>query len=198
MATMHDSLLQAVRSLTRPGVLSLTAGALVAVASACTGVNTNAITEVTGPDYGQFAEVALVDGSVAYGPSTVLERRCGTLDCHGQVGRPLRLYGQYGLRFVDDAGDVPGQAATTATEHEANYQSVIGLQPELMTEVVQGSAPPQDLMLLRKPLQLERHKGGAVFVDGDDGETCILSWLAGAQPGGPGTNFAACTAAVAQ
>ena len=69
--------------------------------------------------------------------------------------------------------------ATTATEHEANYQSVIGLQPELMTEVVQGSAPPEDLLLLRKPLQLERHKGGAVLVDGDDGDTCILSWLAG-------------------
>jgi hypothetical protein len=174
------------------GLLALAAGVLVALVSACTGVNTNAITEVTGPDYGQFSEVGLVNGSASYGVSTVLERRCGTLDCHGQVGRPLRIYGQYGLRFVDDAGDVPGNQATTATEHEANYQSVIGLQPELMTEVVQGYAPPEDLMLLRKPLQLERHKGGAVFVDGDDGETCILSWLAGQ------TNFTACTAAVAQ
>jgi hypothetical protein len=178
--------------LRRPGLLALAAGALVAAASACTGVNTNAITEVTGPDYGQFSELGTANGSVEYGVSTVLERRCGTLDCHGQVGRPLRIYGQYGLRFVDDAGSVPGVQPTTATEYEANYQSVIGLQPELMTEVVQGNAPPEDLMLLRKPLQLERHKGGAVFVDGDDGETCILSWLSGK------TNFTACTAAVAQ
>jgi hypothetical protein len=187
---MQDSLL---RKLTRPAVLSLAAGIVVAMGSACTAVNANAITEVTGPDYGQFSEVSSsTSGTPIYGVSVVLERRCGTLDCHGQVGRPLRIYGQYGLRFVDDAGDVPGVQATSATEHEANYQSVIGLQPELMTEVVQGNAPPEDLMLLRKPLQLERHKGGAVFVDGDDGDTCLLSWLAGQ------TNFTACTAAVAQ
>lgn len=30
--------------------------------------------------------------------SEVLERRCGTLDCHGQPARPLRLYGNAGLR----------------------------------------------------------------------------------------------------
>jgi hypothetical protein len=177
----------------RTAALVLGAGALVALVSACTSFDVNAVTEVTGPDYGQFAEVGTSSaGAATFGVSTVLERRCGTLDCHGQVGRPLRIYGQYGLRFVDDAGDVPGVQATTATEHEANYQSVIGLQPELMTEVVQGNAPPEDLLLLRKPLQLERHKGGAVLVEGDDGETCILSWLAGQ------TNFGACTAAVAQ
>jgi hypothetical protein len=187
---MRDSLL---RGLTRPTVLALAAGILAAVGSACTAVNVNAITEVTGPDYGQFSEVSSSAGGMPVdGVSVVLERRCGTLDCHGQVGRPLRIYGQYGLRFKGDAGSVPGVQSTTATEHEANYQSVIGLQPELMTEVVQGNAPPEDLMLLRKPLQLERHKGGAVFVDGDDAETCLRSWLAGQ------TNFTACTAAVAQ
>lgn len=30
--------------------------------------------------------------------SEVLERRCGTLDCHGQAARPLRIYGNAGLR----------------------------------------------------------------------------------------------------
>jgi hypothetical protein len=34
-------------------------------------------------------------------------------------------------------------------------------------------------MLLRKPLQLERHKGGAVFESGDDAYACITTWLAG-------------------
>ncbi len=189
---MQTPLRSFVRGLRHPAVLALSACVCVSAAVACTAVNTNAVTEVTGPDKGQFSEIGTVNGSVQYGVSTVLERRCGTLDCHGQVGRPLRIYGQYGLRFVDDAGDVPGVQPTTATEYEANYQSVVGLQPELMTEVVQGNAQPEDLLLLRKPLQLERHKGGAVFVDGDDGDTCFTSWLAGQ------TNFAACTAAVAQ
>ena len=174
------------------GLLALAAGALVAAASACTGVNTNAITEVTGPDFGQFSELGTRRRQRGVRGKHGARAPLRTLDCHGQVGRPMRIYGQYGLRFVDDAGNVPGVQPTTATEYEANYQSVIGLQPELMTEVVQGNAPPEDLMLLRKPLQLERHKGGAVFVDGDDGETCILSWLSGK------TNFTACTAAVAQ
>jgi hypothetical protein len=179
--------------LRRPGVLALAAGVIVSVVTACSYVDPNAVTEITGPDYDQFAYVGTsMSGAPVYGVSVVLERRCGTLDCHGQVGRPLRIYGQYGLRFVDDAGDVPGVQPTTATEHEANYEAVIGLQPELMTEVVQGNAPPEDLMLLRKPLQLERHKGGAVLVEGDDGDTCILSWLAGQ------TQYASCTAAVAQ
>jgi hypothetical protein len=30
--------------------------------------------------------------------SEVYERRCGTLDCHGQPSRPLRIYGNSGLR----------------------------------------------------------------------------------------------------
>jgi hypothetical protein len=166
---------------------------VLAAGSACSSFDANALTYATGPDYSQFAESSSnSNGQPIYGVSVVLERRCGTLDCHGQVGRPLRIYGQYGLRFVDDAGDVPGLQPTTANERLANYQAVVGLQPELMTEVVQGNAPPEDLMLLRKPLQLERHKGGAVFVTGDDGDTCILSWLAGQ------TNFTSCTNAVAQ
>jgi hypothetical protein len=166
--------------------------AAAAVAPGCTSFNVNAVTEVSGPDYGQFKQFAEVDGGLQVGVSTVLERRCGTLDCHGQVGRPLRIYGQYGLRFQDDAGDTPGLQPTSENEHEANYQSVIGLQPELMTEVAQGNAPPLALMLLRKPLQIERHKGGPVLNAGDYGVICISTWLQGQ------TNFAACTNAAAQ
>ena len=28
-----------------------------------------------------------------------MQLHCGTLDCHGQVGRNMRLYGLYGLRL---------------------------------------------------------------------------------------------------
>jgi hypothetical protein len=32
-------------------------------------------------------------------------------------------------------------------------------------------------MLLKKPLELERHKGGQAIRRGDDAERCIVSWL---------------------
>ena len=83
------------------------------------------------------------------------------------------------LLIAQDAANTPGVQPTTDTEYRANYQSVIGLQPELMTEVVQGNAPPTSLLLLRKSLQLERHKGGAVINQGDDAYTCLVSWLGG-------------------
>jgi len=180
---------------TRAALLALfcatTAGAIATV-GACSSFDPNRLTEVAGPDYNQFKGV-LPDGGLGTGVSAMIERRCGTLDCHGQVGRPLRLYGQFGLRFVDDAGNTPGGPTggqpTTETEHQANYQSVLGLQPELMTEVVQGNAPPGALMLLRKPLQLERHAGGAVFVEGDVTYLCLTSWLAGQ------TDFTSCQGA---
>jgi len=134
-------------------------------------------TEIQAPDYDQFKGANL--SATQAGVSRLFERRCGTLDCHGQIGRPLRIYGQLGLRFVDDAGDQPGGSSTTETEYQANYQSVIGVQPEIMTRVVTGDLPPEALMILRKPLQLERHKGGAVFVEGDDAYNCVTSWLGG-------------------
>jgi hypothetical protein len=154
------------------GVLAMLIGT-----AACAKDYSSYVTEVDAPDFGQFEGQNL--SATQAGVSRVLELRCGTLDCHGQIGRPLRIYGQFGLRFVDDAGNVPGQGATTQTEYEANYQSVIGLQPEIMTLVVEQELPPESLMLLRKPLQLERHKGGAVFVEGDDTYNCFTTWLGG-------------------
>jgi hypothetical protein len=153
----------ATRGAVAVAVLVASSGGLLAMGSACSSFDPNAVTTVTAPDYNQFKGVG---SDAGIGVSLLLERRCGTLDCHGQVGRPLRIYGQYGLRFVDEAGNTSSDigAATTETEHIANYQAVIGLQPELMSEVVQNTAPPTSLLLLRKPLQLERHKGGAVSV----------------------------------
>ena len=144
---------------------------------------------------GPFDEVtAVVCRSRAEFPavSAVLERRCGTLDCHGSLYRPLRIYGFSGLRLLDDpagyvdggpAGDpgaVPGGDGTTEAELEFNWQAVCGLEPERMNAVVAGEVAPDGLQLLRKPLMLEHHKGGQVFFRGSPGYTCLESWLAGA------------------
>ena len=176
-----------------PPFVALTAAAALSLSAACSSFDQSAVTEVTAPDFGQFSQPDVIgaDGGASAGVSALLEKRCGTLDCHGQMGRPLRIFGMLGLRLISqDAANVPGQQPTTQTEYVANYQSVIGLQPELMTEVVQGNAPPTSLLLVRKTLQLERHKGGAVINQGDDAYTCLLSWLGG------NTVFQACANAI--
>lgn len=111
--------------------------------------------------------------------ANALQPSCGTLDCHGQAGRNLRLYGGRGLRLApgDDAAD----GATTAAEYDANYRSVVGLEPEALDEVVrQGGADPERLSLIRKPRNRERHKGGLQMLVGDPLDRCLTSWLAGA------------------
>lgn len=164
-------------------------GALLATFFACSPApDTSRVTEIVAPDYrpGFNGE----GGNV--GVSTFLERRCGTLDCHGQIGRPLRIYGSRGLRLtLDDGGsNTTGKEATTEAERYANYQAAISVEPELMSVVEnEGGANPDRLLLVRKPRQMERHKGGAVVVAGDDGDTCLISWLQG------NTNFAACEGA---
>jgi hypothetical protein len=60
-----------------------------------------------------------------------------------------------------------------------------------MTQVYLNELPPTALMLLRKPLQLERHKGGAVIVAGGQADDCITSWLASGGDAGT-TDYSAC------
>ena len=125
-----------------------------------------------------------------------LARRCATLDCHGQVGRPLRLYSQLGLRQSDagviDPIDVTGFRGepTTDAEKHANYQAVVGLQPEIMDQVVADLGDdPERLLLLLKPLMLIPHKGGKIINQGTGmatdtdpttlGYDCITDWLGG-------------------
>lgn len=111
------------------------------------------------------------------GVSTVLERRCGSLDCHGSTARNLRLYSERGLRLpVEDGGATPGSAPTTIDEVSANYLSVMSLEPEYTNEVLDG-ADPYKLLLVKKPLEIEKHKGGPALRRGDDAEKCLVSWL---------------------
>ncbi len=125
--------------------------------------------------------------------SNVLERRCGTLDCHGEYARPLRIYGQNGLRLATqeeldpniakENDTVAGGKGTTDAEVELNWRSVCGLEPERTAQVVAGLLAPEELMLVRKPLQqegnIEKHKGGQLFFSGGPGHVCVSCWLRG-------------------
>jgi hypothetical protein len=178
----------------RAAVMPLVGLAVLVAPAGCREPDPNQQTEVFAPDYEQFKGVAPDGALQAAGVSRLLERRCGTLDCHGQIGRPLRIYGQYGLRLVEDGSFRPGVEPTSEDEYSANFAAVIGLQPEVMSQVVARVQSPTEnpgLMLLRKPLLLERHKGGAVIESGDNAYTCIVSWLVSGQ-----TDFNACSLAV--
>jgi hypothetical protein len=133
------------------------------------------------------------------GVDEYLARRCATLDCHGQLGRPLRIYSANGLRAFDAAGgggfpNLTAHTPLTPDEQKANYVAVIGLEPETMGQVIAGGGTdPKKLLLIKKPLLLESHKGGQVMSnEADDGYRCITSWLAGA-----GIDQAACDRAAA-
>jgi hypothetical protein len=107
-----------------------------------------------------------------------LDYSCGSLDCHGQAGRNLRLYGRQGRRL--DPSDVPCGAETTDAEISADYESVIGLEPELMAAVRRdGGRNPERLTLIRKARGTEKHTGGVVFARGSDGDQCLVNWLSG-------------------
>jgi hypothetical protein len=112
----------------------------------------------------------------ASGVGVVFEKRCGSLDCHGNIGRNMRIYSSHGLRLPNDAGLTPGQGDTTLDESTANYQSIMTLEPEETNAVLAGG-DPYTLLIVKKPLAIEKHKGGQVIRRGDDAETCITSWL---------------------
>jgi hypothetical protein len=107
----------------------------------------------------------------------VFERRCSSLDCHGQVSRNLRLYSSRGLRLPNEAGAIPGTGDTSQDELAANYQSLLTLEPEDTNKVILENGDPYQLLVVKKPLEIEKHKGGQVIRRGDDAERCIVSWF---------------------
>jgi hypothetical protein len=143
--------------------------ALLAAGLACAPApDPNARVPLVAPTLGSFEPV-----------SDLLDHRCGSLDCHGTVGRNLRILGHEGLRL--DPADLPGGSPTTTAELAANYDSVVSLEPEIMSAVVaDGGAHPERLTLVRKARGTESHKGGALIVVGDAQDRCLTSWLAGA------------------
>lgn len=115
--------------------------------------------------------------------SPLVERRCGTLDCHGHDQRWFRLYGELGLRHRDELNQSGGDA-TTDLELEANYRSICSSEPNKISEVTQdpGGQSVNQLLLVRKARGTERHKGGKVLDSFDDADLCIVGWLRGDNP----------------
>lgn len=144
--------------------------------TACSSVDPEAYTAAKGPAFGS-------QGDDFRPISAVIERRCGTIDCHGNDARPMRIYGQYGTRKpIDNPPDgyYPGGLAPTSTDELTdNYRSMCGLEPEILDLVVAKKDEPEALTLVKKPRLLEKHKGGLVWNKGDDGDACLINWLTG-------------------
>jgi hypothetical protein len=120
-----------------------------------------------------------------FGPvANFLDHRCGSLDCHGAIGRNLRIWGCEGMRL--DPKDISqcarnlGGSGTTPEEHLATYRSLVGLEPAVMSNVIAGHGQnPELLTFIRKARGDEAHKGGTLVVPGDPQDGCITSWLVG-------------------
>jgi hypothetical protein len=112
-----------------------------------------------------------------------LENRCGTLDCHGQIGRNFRVWGSEGMRLEADASPAVGAGPTTEAEYQATYRSLVGLEPQVMSTVYPGCAQyvvdggdsyppgaschPELLTFIRKARGIEAHKGGQLICLGE-------------------------------
>lgn len=158
---------------------ALLVSAALAAIFACSAPPSDSRVITQTPDAASFPPVA-----------QLLVHRCGTLDCHGTKYRNLKIYGNTGLRLSPN--DHPtAKTPTTADESQADFDSVVGLEPEILSEVVRdGGASPERLTFVRKARGQEEHKGGALVQVGDDQDVCITSWLAGH------VDVAACTNAL--
>lgn len=138
----------------------------LALGQACSSPDPNARVDAVGPSTEHFDDV-----------SQMLVHRCGSIDCHGSIYRNMRLYGYQGTRLA--AGDTPDNPSISSqAEVDANYQAVVGLEPEIMTQVVKdGGAGYDRLTLVRKARNTEAHKGGQRIVPGDNADKCLLTWL---------------------
>lgn len=88
----------------------------------------------------------------------VVQQRCGSAECHGNLARGMRV------------GDV-----------RTTYQSILALEPEKTDAFAadRTEANAYDLLFLAKPLARERHRPGASLTKGEPAERCLTSWLVG-------------------
>lgn len=149
---------------------------LTAVIVACGGPALDSRIGILAPPRDQFPPVA-----------AMMDHRCGSLDCHGQSTRNLVIWGCEGLRLdPNDSGLHPncrktGGTDTTSAELDATYQSLVGLEPAVMSAVVAGKGVhPELLTFVRKARGDEAHKGGKLWSPGDQADQCVVTWLAGA------------------
>jgi hypothetical protein len=131
------------------------------------------------PADGRYSQQPLPDPGTFPPVAELLVIRCGSLQCHGTPARNLRLYGSAGLRLLSSASPLVPPCDTQA-EVDQDYQSVVGLEPQTLSAVVAaGGSNPERLTMLRKARGTESHKGGPIWTQGDDSDTCLTSWLAG-------------------
>lgn len=143
------------------------AAALPLLVGSCAAVDPDEVTQTLAPDFDAYKD--FVD--------PYLNRQCGTLDCHGQQGRPFRSYGARGLRIFDPQKQLIAGDPADPREQVLNFQSILGLEPEATRRVVAGEQVPGTLLLIRKPSNVERHKGGTMMQDRSVGFLCVTGWL---------------------
>jgi len=138
------------------------------IAAGCSGPAVGE-TDIAKPTHFHFQDV-----------NDALGYNCGTLDCHGQPGRNLRIWSKYGMRITDGRHVPGGRADTSGAEADLTYRSVVGLEPGIMSQVVQDKGKhPERLTMIRKARGTEAHKGLKRMSAGDPLDVCITSWLAG-------------------
>ena len=119
-------------------------------------------------------EVALAPGDEETFATDVQEYvgyRCASLDCHGDMGRTLRLYAERGLRLETALRDRP----ITSAELRNNILA--------MAAFGYATEPVEENLILLKPLVTSAggmaHKGGDVWATtSDPGYRCLAAWLA--------------------
>lgn len=128
------------------------------------------VTACVGPSAGERGRATRDSIDFATHVQPILEASCATLDCHGNSGRPLRLYAETGLRIRDDIRN----QTITQEELDANVASILGLDTD-------AESWESDLILL-KPLAVRA--GGVFHVGGDiwpstqsDAYICMHGWL---------------------
>jgi hypothetical protein len=168
---MTTPLMQAVRAAMTSGLVA------AAVVSSSCAIPSGASNAGDVPDQKSF-----LDNDV----SAFMEARCGGLDCHGQVGRPLRIYSSTGLRKTANKDGTRNASPTTDDEKKDNYIAVVGLEPEnLALCYATKGADFSTFQLLKKPLDIVgqgiRHKGGPVLraTENDPGWQCLYGWASG-------------------
>ena len=156
----------------RAGLAAWVAASAVVLCNSACSVDSTAVSQVILPNRDEF---------INQGVSTFMQQRCGALDCHGQKGRPMRLYSTNGLRKTP--GKTRATGKLTGEEETDNYFSVVGLEPEEITSSMATLGEYQKFQLLLKPLDISgggvRHKGGPVLRSTDPGWDCLASWVAG-------------------
>jgi hypothetical protein len=106
---------------------------------------------------------------------------CGTLDCHGDPGRPLRLYSELGLREGDAFRP---RALSEALAPEPLSAQELAANVLAFRAVAGAHRAGGEELALSKPLA--RSAGGAEHVGGDifdstdaPGHRCLRAWIGG-------------------